>query len=116
MASERRIEKLNNLLREEIAKIVDRELEFTEGALVTITRTDISEDLYYAAVFFSVFGGEAKKILEILQKNVYNIQQILNRKLRMRPVPKIRFEIDHGEKNREDIEQKIAELKRRGEL
>ncbi|OGQ47169.1 MAG: ribosome-binding factor A [Deltaproteobacteria bacterium RIFCSPLOWO2_02_FULL_44_10] len=116
MASKRRIEKLNNLLREEIAKAVDRELEFPDGYLVTITRVRASDNLYHAAVFFSVLAGDAEKALVILQKNVYNIQQQINRKLRMRPVPKIRFVIDKGEKNREEIEQKIAELKRKGEL
>lgn len=116
MASKLRIEKLNNLLREEIAKTVDRKLEFPEGSMVTITRVEASDNLYHAAVFFSVFAGEAEKALVILQKNVYDIQQILNRKLRMRPVPKIRFIVDKGEKNREEIEQKLAELKRKGEL
>lgn len=116
LASGRRIEQLNVLLCEELAKIVDRELEFPEGALVTLTRVEITDDKLYASVYFSVMGGDPKEVLEIFGKDIYNIQQILNKKLRMRPVPKIRFVPDQGEENREKVERAVAELKRKGEL
>ena len=116
LASELRIEKLNNLLREELSNIIDREIEFPEGFLVTVTKVAVSPDVHYAAVFISVLGGNAKSALEILQKNIYHVQQMLNRRLRMRPVPKISFAVDEEEENRESVERSLAELKRRGEL
>ncbi len=112
MASERRLAKLNNLLREELSKILDREIEFPEGSLITVTRAQTSPDARYAGIFISILGKEEKKILEILSKNVYNIQQILNRRLKMRPVPKINFEIDEEELRREKVEKSLGELKR----
>ena len=54
--------------------------------------------------------------MEILRKKVYHIQQILNKKIRMRPVPKIRFEIDQEEFRREQVEKSISDLKKKGEL
>lgn len=116
MASERRIEKLNIFFRDEIARIIDREVEFLENALVTVTLVSVSPDMHYADVFISVLGGNDKEALEILQKNVYNIQQILNRKVRMRPVPKIRFMLNENEVRRETVEKSLAELKRKGEV
>ena len=56
MPSPRRIEKLNVLFREQIAGIVDREVEFGDGALMTITRVALSPDAHYADVFISVLG------------------------------------------------------------
>lgn len=107
---------MNNLLREEIAKILERELEFPGGTIVTVTKVDISPDKQYAAIFVSLLGTRPEKAMEILSKNTYTIQHLLNRKMRMRPVPKIHFAIDEEEFRRETVEKSIAKLKQKGEL
>ena len=104
------------LLRDELGKIIDREIEFVETALVTITRVITSSDIRYATIFLSVLNGNEKDVLETLLKNIYHIQQQLNRALRMRPVPKIRFAIDEEEIRRESVEKSLAEIKKRREL
>lgn len=104
------------LLRDELGKIIDRQIEFSEGTLVTITRIVSSPDLRYAVVFLSVLNGNEDAVLKILGKDVYDIQQKLNRVLRMRPVPKIRFAIDEEELRRESVESSLAELKQKGDL
>lgn len=117
MASERRLEKLNILIREELARILEREIEFPEGTtMVTITRVVISSDLHYGAAFISVLGEKVNRALEIISQNIYHIQQQLNKKLRIRPVPKIHFEIDREEIKREGVESSLAELKSKGDL
>ena len=109
-------EKLNMLLRDELGKIIDREIEFPEGSLVTITHVVASPDLRYATVLLSILNADLDRVLEMLDKNVYSIQQQLNRKLRMRPVPRIRFAVDEEEVRRESIERSLAEIKQKGEL
>lgn len=117
MPSPRRIEKLNMLLLEELSKIIDREIEFSDGALVTVTRVSVSSDCNFADVFFSVLGkGREQKTLAILQKNVYAVQRLLRKAVRMRPVPKIRFLIDEAEMRREGVERSLAEIKKKGEV
>ena len=116
MASPRRIEQLNVFLKEEVSKIIDRELEFPDGSLVTLTRMAVSKDARYATVFFSVLGADESGILDVFQKNIYHIQQMLNRAVSMRPVPQIRFLPDTAEARREGIERSLAELKQKGEL
>ena len=116
MASTRRIEKLNMLFQEELAKILDRDLDIPEGNMLTVTRVLISPDAQYAAVFVSVLGAKPKEVLDILVKNVYNIQQTLNARIRMRPVPKIHFELDKNEFEREKVERSLAKLKQKGEV
>lgn len=115
MPSDRRREKLNNLIREELSKILDREFEFPSETMLTLTRVDMSPDGHYATVFFTVFRKE-KETLDILEKNVYTTQQMLNRRMRVRPVPKIRFAIDEQEMNRESIEKSLSDLKKKGEI
>jgi ribosome-binding factor A len=90
-----RIEKVNSLLTGEVAKILLKEMEFPRGSLVSVTRAEATKDLKEAKIFISVLPFEKhRRILEILEKNVYWIQQIINKKLVMRPMPKIIFKID----------------------
>jgi len=104
------------LLRDELGKIIDREIEFPEESLVTITHVVTSSDLRYATVFLSVFGTDENRVLELLAKNVYPIQQKLNKQLRMRPIPRIRFDIDEEEVRRESVEKSLGKLHREGAL
>ena len=109
-------EKLNMLMRDELGKIIDRTLEFPEGALVTLTRVNTSSDLRYATVFISILNGDNTRVLEMLDRNVYHIQQQLNKVLRMRPVPRIRFTIDEEEVRREAVEKSLGQIKREGDI
>jgi ribosome-binding factor A len=116
MASERRLEKLNILLKEELSKIIARDVELPGETMITITRVVISTDVKYAAVFLSILGENPKEALEILSKSVYNLQHLLTRRLKMRPVPKIHFKIDEEEFRREKVEKSLSDLKKKGEI
>ena len=109
MANARRVEQVNTLAREVIAEILVREFSFPDLTLVTVTRVDTSEDLYYATVYISVLGGDETAVLERLKQETGAVQHRLNRTLRMRPVPRITFAIDEEEKRRERIEKLLSE-------
>jgi ribosome-binding factor A len=90
-----RLEKVNSLLTEEVAKILLEELEFPRGVLVSVTRAEVTPDLREAKIFVSVLPFDKHpRVLEVLEKNIYWIQQILNKKLTLKPMPKISFKID----------------------
>jgi len=98
MASERRIEKLNKLLRNEIANIISREVSFDAGTLVTVTHVEVHRNLSQAEVFITTLPDSSLlKALKILDDSIFELQQILNKRLRMRPVPKIIFKADKGQ-------------------
>ena len=87
-----RIEKINSLVQKEMGQILLREIEFPAGALVTITNVKTSVDLANARVYISVIPQEkSERVLEILGKMIYPLQQFLNKRMRTRPIPKIRF-------------------------
>lgn len=91
-----RQEKVNSLLQKVIAEHL-REQDFEDlKGLVTITGVDVSPDLEYARVFFSVIGQEPEEVTQILKKNIYQIQGWLNRKLTMRKVPRVTFLSDYS--------------------
>jgi len=114
VASVRRLERIENLIREVTAVIIARELAFGEETLVTVTRVLASPDLHYATIFVSVLGSRPDAepaVLRELSRAAGSMQGELNRRLRMRPVPKITFALDEAEKRRERVEKLLSEEK-----
>ena len=107
-----RQEKINELIREEVGKILHRELDLNFEALVTVTRAVTSKDQNHVRVYVSVFPPSvAQKALESINRNIYFFQQTLNKKLQMRPVPKLFFVLDNTEERAAKIEKLIDEVK-----
>lgn len=107
-----RIERINQLLKQEISQSLLREIDFA-NTLVTITKVETSPDLRQAKVKISVMPTEKSELaLEILEKNIYHLQQVLNKKLTMRITPKIRFIIDQTELKAQRIEEILEKVKR----
>ncbi|MCL5010657.1 MAG: 30S ribosome-binding factor RbfA [Patescibacteria group bacterium] len=95
MASENRVNKVNELIRRLLAEIILRELEFPRGILTTISEVKTSSDLSECKVFVSVFPtSETKNAFNILQANIYFLQQLLNKKTDLRITPKIVFKTE----------------------
>lgn len=106
----RRIEQVNTLIREEVARIVDRDIELPPHTFVTFTNVITSSDLHYADVFFTVLPRQREAdAMAVLELKVGDIQHSLNRKLRMRPVPRIKFRVDVVQKRADRIEHLLAE-------
>ena len=106
-----RIEKVNSLLEQEISKIILRDFYFSE-ALVTLTHVDSSANLIEAKAYISVFPDEKiDKIIEILNKGIYSVQQKINKRLKMRPIPKIKFVKDNELIKAGKVEELLGQLK-----
>ena len=90
-----RQERLKEVLKEELSKIIAREVEFN-GGLATITDIDISSDLENAIFSVSVFPQDkSKEVLEILRKRQPWLQHLLAEKLRIKHMPKIAFQLSN---------------------
>ncbi len=101
-------------MRAEIAKLILRDIEFPEHTIATITRVEASPNLNHANVFISVIPDDkAKAALDILEKNIYHIQKALDRLMRMRPVPQIRFIIDLLPQEAQKIDILLEKVKKK---
>ncbi len=90
--STKRILRINELLKRELGQLFLKEVEFPKDVLVTITRVDTSPDLREAIVSISSLpDSKIKAVQKILSYRIYDLQQEINKKLRMRPIPKIIF-------------------------
>jgi ribosome-binding factor A len=107
-----RIQRVNSLIKNELSKIFLRELDFPNDILVTITRVETSVDLNQARVYISVMpAGQIDRVFEVLSKGIYDIQQKLNKRLKMRPIPKIKFEREEKTKEAGRVEELLEEIK-----
>ena len=107
-----RVKKVNELLKHEISQLLLKEIDFCD-TLVTITGIDTSPDLRYAKIKISVLPQEKNKLLlKIINKNIFQIQQKLNKRLYMKPIPRIRFEIDRVEIKAQRIEELLSKNKK----
>jgi ribosome-binding factor A len=107
-----RIEKVNSLLEREIGKIIQRDIFFPDGVLVTLTRVDTTSNLIETKIYISAYPeSQIDKVLQILKKEVFDIQQKINKKLNMRPIPKIIFAKDQNPQKAGKIEELLESLK-----
>jgi len=107
-----RIQQINQLIQEVMGEILQKEYQIPSDALLTILTVETSSDLLHSKIIISIFPIDSEKeVIKYLEKNIFDIQQALNKKLIMRPVPKIRFELDRTEFEAEKIEKLLEDIK-----
>ena len=96
----RRVSRLNSLLKEVISEVLSKDLHHIVGLpkLLTITSVEITADLSFAKIFFSIIGDAKAKEAAIRSLNAIagQVARCASRKVRLRLFPKIRFYIDEG--------------------
>lgn len=107
-----RVLKVNQLLKREIGNLILEEVEFPKDTLVTLTRVESSKNLQQAKVYISVIPeGNSMQVIEILKRRIRYIQAIINRRLRMRPVPRIIWTHETMTGEAERIDEIVEEIK-----
>jgi len=84
-------------LQKELAMIVMREIKATEFGMITINEVDLSRDLSYAKVYFTLLNDEPeliKKAVEMLNESAPFIRSLMGSKMQLRIVPELRFYYD----------------------
>jgi ribosome-binding factor A len=109
----KRIQQVNALIKRELSQILLKEIEFSPDVLVTITRVETSPNLMESNIWTSVLPEEKiERCLGILNKNIYILQQKLNQRLKMRPIPRIKFLEEKKTREASKIEEILERLKK----
>ena len=88
-----RPQRVSSLIKEELNKIILRELEFND-AVMTIVEVDVSDKLEGAVVKFAVYPPhKGPDVLLRLVKRRDHLQFLLLRKINIKPMPKIIFQL-----------------------
>ena len=107
-----RIKKVNELIKRELSQIILREIEFPKGVLATITRVETSPNLIQAKIYISALPEDKTiDVLKSLSYKIYSIQQLLNKRLKMRPMPKIEILEEKQTKEAGRIEEILEKIK-----
>jgi len=108
-----RIQSVNSLIKNELSQILLKEVDFPEDTLATLTRVETSTDLSQAKVYISIMpDNKINEIFEILNKNIYKLQQELNKRLKMRPIPRIVFKKEEKTEEAGKIEELLEQIKK----
>lgn len=108
-----RVLKVNELIKKELGQILLKELDFSKNILATITRVETTSNLIQSKVYVSVMPErEAANVLGVLQKQVYFLQQKLNQRLKIRPIPKIIFVQEKETARAAKVEEILQSLKK----
>ena len=105
-----KLERLNDLFREEISYILFSEVKDNNVKFVTITDVDITNDLSFAKVYFTLRN---KEYLDTTQKALNRASSFIRGKLservQVRHTPELRFifdeSLEYGEKIEKILEQ-----------
>jgi ribosome-binding factor A len=85
MPSNRRSERLNQLLREELAALLQSEIKDPRLRAVTVTAVDVTQDLAYADVYVRTLTGEtpSEELIAGLESAERFVRRRLGRELRL---------------------------------
>ena len=109
--------KLAGTLKKRISQIIQRELRDPRIGFITITDVDVTPDLRYVRVYFSVLGDEkAKKSAIIgLTRAAGYIRQLIAKDIKLRFVPEIVFKFDETLEQQQRIGELLEWIRREDE-
>ena len=111
-----RMDKVNALVKRELANMIQfGDINDPRVSLVTIMSVDVSKDLRYANVKFSVLKDDStiiKNATQGLESCRGFIRKLIGPRLKLRYTPEIRFYFDKGVQYAAQIDMTLAEIKK----
>ena len=107
----RRTARINEQLRQEISFLIRDEVRDPRVGMATITAVETSPELDHAKVYVTALGGDEEKeaLVAGLTSAAPFIRGQLGRRLHMRRIPELHFEIDRQLENAQRIESLLRE-------
>lgn len=108
-----RADRVAQALKKEISNIIHDELKDPRLGFITITDIELTQDLRYAKVFFSVLGKneDYKKSKDALDKATGFIRRLIAQRIRLRFAPEISFKEDRSSEYSIRIQEVLEEIK-----
>jgi ribosome-binding factor A len=112
-----RTERLDELLRQEIGAMLEREVADPRIGFATVTDVETTTDLRHAKVWISVIGpkGERPATLEALEHAMHFIRRELGTRLRLKRIPELHVRLDDSLERGTRLLKLIGTLEEGGE-
>ena len=112
----KRLDRVNQLIKEEISLLLQRELKDPRLGFVSVTEVETSKDLRQAKVYVSVLGGDEqwKSSMAALTSARGFVRNWLRQHLDLRVIPELEFRPDHSMEHAARIQALLRNLDHAG--
>lgn len=109
----RRMQRLDELLRQEIARLIAEEVRDPRVGFTTVMDARVSPDLRHARVYVSVLGDDREKeaAVDALQRASGFLRGRLATIVEMRYLPELEFELDRSLERASRIEEILGRVR-----
>lgn len=106
-----RLPKINKHIQRTFGQILPQEVDLPPDVLVTVSSVDTTPNLRSTTIWLYIFPlTQAPPIMALLERHLYQLQGALNRELAMRPLPRIRLQLDHGAEHASNIDAAMKKI------
>lgn len=107
-----RKKRVGHLIKSEVSEMILKELKDPRIGFVSVTDVEVSGDLRYATVYFTVFGEEkdVEATVAALRHATGYVRREIASRLRLRYAPEIRFKYDEAYQRAWHLEEVIRNL------
>ena len=106
-----RIDKVQDLLHKEIAKLLIKDLDNPVlSSFVTISGVRVSKDLRYSEIFFTSLEKDINKVERELNKASSYIRNILAKRIHLKRLPSLKFTYDKSFSSSNKIESILENI------
>jgi ribosome-binding factor A len=115
--SSRRVEQVNEFLRNEVAQLIRQERDELRLDLVSVTEVQTSPDLRHARVYISTLGGEKERDAAVatLRRHARHLRHLLAPRITFRSVPELDFRPDSSLETGAAVLRALNEVERERE-
>ncbi len=115
-----RAQKVAGVFKEEISRIIREELRDPRIGFITITDVELTDDLRFAKIYYSILGSakDKEETAKALESGLGFMRRLIGRNIKLRYTPEIKFVLDEsGEHsiNIQEILNRIDQESREGE-
>ena len=109
-----RIEKIQELMKQEISQIILQELKDPRIGFVTVTQVEVTRDLSLAKVYVSIMGSEEQiaKSWKGLNSSLGFIRREVGHRIRLRVTPELKFVLDKSLDYSDHIQKLLLQIER----
>ena len=112
MSNQLRIEKLQELIKQEVGKMLLTDIKDSRIGFVTVTGVEMTGDLREAKIYVSIMGNDEqiKSSLEGLNSALGFIRREIGRRIKIRFTPEISFALDKSLDYSEHIQKLLLKV------
>lgn len=111
MESQRQ-QRISRQLQKDLGEIIQQEgRNWFSGAMITVTKVQVTSDLSLARVYLSIFGKPAEDVIKVIGGKSKEVRRLLGMRVKnqLRHVPELRFFVDDSLDYIENIDRLLKE-------